>query len=62
VIKPWGEVFVDDKPRGIVTATRQLVLPEGTYRIEIRNPSGPSFNTEIEVAAGKTVTIEHKFE
>jgi non-specific serine/threonine protein kinase len=60
-IKPWGEVLVDGKSRGISPPLKTLSLPEGRHRIEIRNSTFRGYANEIEVKAGASVSIAYSF-
>mgnify|MGYP003384775882 CR=1 FL=1 len=60
-IKPWGEVYVDDKKRGLSPPLKKLSLPEGKHKIRFVNPGFPDYVTEIEVGKKKLGTIEHEF-
>jgi serine/threonine-protein kinase len=60
-VSPWGEVFVDGASRGITPPLKQLKLDAGTHRIEIRNPAGPTWTTQLDVVAGQRVTVSHRF-
>ena len=60
-VAPWGEVFVDNKRKGISPPLIRLQLPPGKVRIEIRNSGAPSFTKELTLGEGKTVHIKHKF-
>jgi serine/threonine protein kinase len=60
-VKPWGEVLVDGRARGLTPPLKTLQLPEGRHRIEVRNPVGPSLVREVEVTAAGSVAINHTF-
>ena len=60
-IKPWGEVVVDGRARGLSPPLKVLQLPEGAHRVEVRNPAGPPLVREIKVTAGGRVEISHTF-
>jgi non-specific serine/threonine protein kinase len=60
-IKPWGEVFVDGRSRGLSPPIKNLQLPEGRFRIEVRNPASATVAREVEIKAGRSVTIAHTF-
>lgn len=61
-VRPWGEVMVDGRSRGISPPLTQLTLPPGRHRITIRNPAAPEYNTTIEVKPGGAASISHVFE
>lgn len=60
-IKPWGEILVDGKARGVSPPIKELSIPEGRHRIEIRNSTFPGYASEIDVKAGSNVSIAHTF-
>ncbi len=60
-VTPWGEVFVNNKSKGISPPLTRLELPPGRVRIEIRNTGAPPVIKEIDLAEGKTVRLKHKF-
>lgn len=60
-IAPWGEVFVNNQSRGISPPLTRLELPPGPVRIEIRNTGAPTLVKELNLDAGKTVRLKHKF-
>lgn len=60
-ILPWGEVFVNGKSRGVSPPLRSLELASGAYTIEIRNTSFPAHTRRVEVRAGESVRIRHRF-
>ena len=60
-IKPWGEVVIDGRARGLTPPLKILQLPEGAHRIEVRNPVGPSLVRDIRVTADGRVEISHTF-
>jgi hypothetical protein len=60
-IKPWGEVVVDGRPRGLSPPLKVLQLAEGPHRIEVRNPAGAALTRDVKVSAGGRVEISHTF-
>ena len=61
VIAPWGEVLVDGKSRGVSPPVRELEISAGAHTIEIRNTSFPAYRERIEVKAGESIRIRHRF-
>ena len=61
-VSPWGEVYVDGKRRGIASPVATIEIPPGRHRVEIRNPSQPSFLSNVTVQAGDTQQITHRFD
>jgi hypothetical protein len=60
-VAPWGEVVVDGRSRGLSPPLRALQLSPGLHTIEIRNSTFPVHVERIQVKAGESVKIQHKF-
>jgi serine/threonine-protein kinase len=60
-VTPWGEVIVDGVPRGVSPPLTSLTLPPGAHTIEVRNPSSPPFVARVELRAGETISLQHRF-
>jgi serine/threonine-protein kinase len=60
-IAPWGEVLVDGQPRGVSPPMNRLVLPPGSYAVEVRNSAAPPLKANVEIRAGETTTLRHRF-
>jgi serine/threonine protein kinase len=60
-VKPWGTVFIDGKEKGVSPPLKKLVLPAGKHKVRIVNPSFPDYLTDINLAKGKSGTIEYDF-
>jgi hypothetical protein len=60
-IKPWGEIVVDGKRRGVSPPIKELSVPEGRHRIEIRNGTSSRYADEVDIKAGRKVSIVHSF-
>jgi non-specific serine/threonine protein kinase len=60
-IKPWGEIVIDGRPRGVSPPIKELSLPEGRHRVEIRNSTFPRYASDVQVKAGASVSITHAF-
>ncbi len=60
-IAPWGEVVVNGEVRGVSPPLTELHLPPGKHTVEVRNADFPPLKTNIEVEAGKTRTLRHRF-
>jgi hypothetical protein len=61
-VSPWGEIYVDGVKKGIAPPLTKLTLDSGKHTIELRNPSAPAYQTEVDLKAGDKVKIKHKFE
>jgi class 3 adenylate cyclase len=60
-VAPWGEIVVNGRSRGVSPPLQVLEIPAGTHRIEIRNSTFPSHVERVEVKAGETTRIRHRF-
>jgi class 3 adenylate cyclase len=60
-VAPWGEVLIDGKSRGVSPPLRTLEIPAGTHTIEIRNSTFPAHVAKVEVKAGGSIRIRHRF-
>ncbi len=60
-IKPWGTVYVDGKEKGVSPPLKRLMLPAGKHKVRIVNPNFRDHFVDVNVAAGKSGTIEVDF-
>jgi class 3 adenylate cyclase len=60
-VRPWGEVFVNGKSRGVSPPMKSLKLAPGKYKIEIRNSDLAPYADTVEVKSRETLTIRHTF-
>jgi hypothetical protein len=60
-VKPWGEVLVDGRARGLTPPLKTMQLPEGRHRIEIRNPVGPPLVRDVSITASGRIEVSHTF-
>ncbi len=60
-VSPWGEVSVNGTPRGVSPPLTQLSLAPGVHTIEIRNGAAAPLVARIEVRAGETLGLQHRF-
>jgi serine/threonine-protein kinase len=60
-IAPWGEIVVNGATQGVSPPLTKLALAPGLHTIEVRNGAAPPFTTRIEIKAGQTVTLQHRF-
>ncbi|MES2820466.1 MAG: protein kinase [Pseudomonadota bacterium] len=61
-IAPWGEVWIDGKQYGVSPPLHELRLPEGEYRVELRNASFPTAVRQMRVTAKQRTTLQHSFQ
>jgi serine/threonine-protein kinase len=61
-IVPWGEIYLDGRRLGAAPPLRDIALQPGLHRIEVRNPGFASHSRIIEIRAGDTIRIRHRFE
>ena len=60
-VLPWGEIFIDGKSLGASPPLREIRLPPGKHQIEIKNTDLPSYRQSVELEAGASKMIRHKF-
>lgn len=60
-VQPWGEVWVDGRQLGVSPPIREIQLPAGRHRIELRNASFPTHVVEVEAGASMQAQIDHRF-
>ena len=60
-ISPWGLVEVDGASSGAAPPITELTLGEGRHQIVIRNGDNPPHTVSVNVIAGQTITVRHKF-
>jgi glucose/arabinose dehydrogenase len=60
-IAPWGEVYVNGKSRGVSPPIKNLKLPPGKYKVEIRNTGFAPRVEVVQVKSREAVTIRHEF-
>lgn len=61
-VQPWGEVWINGKKRGISPPLLNLQLPPGSYTVELRNAELPSYSQPVQISAGQSVTLRHRFQ
>jgi len=61
-ISPWGEVHINGKMHGISPPLRNVDLPPGRHRIEIRNAGFPPHIEIVDARSGGRIRIRHKFQ
>ena len=60
-IQPWGDVYVNGRSVGASPPLKQSKLAPGTYRVEIKNTTLPSYVTTVEVTSKETVSVKYRF-
>lgn len=61
-VAPWGEVYVNGVSRGVAPPLADIALEPGRHRVEIRNGKLPVHRVYVQLRAGDTRRIKHKFE
>jgi serine/threonine-protein kinase len=59
-VRPSGEVYVDGKSMGMTPPMRQLRLPAGKVRLELRSGKAAHVR-EVRLKAGEVTRISHDF-
>jgi hypothetical protein len=60
-ISPWGLVEVDGASSGAAPPITELTLAEGKHQIVVRNGDFTPYTTSVNVTAGQSVTLRHRF-
>ena len=60
-ISPWGQVEVDGTSSGAAPPITELTLREGKHQIVVRNGDFAPYTTSVNVTAGQSVTVRHRF-
>ncbi len=60
-ISPWGLVEVDGAAAGAAPPITELALAEGKHQIVVRNGDFAPYTTSVNVTAGQSVTLRHRF-
>jgi serine/threonine-protein kinase len=60
-LTPWGEVYIDGKKVGISPPLGRLKLEPGKRRLEIRNRGFAPYRKTVDLKAGQSLKIRHKF-
>ena len=60
-ISPWGLVEVDGSSSGAAPPITELTLAEGRHQIVVRNGDYAPYTASINVTAGQTISVRHKF-
>lgn len=61
-VRPWGEVLINGRSRGVSPPLRELSLAPGRYQVTVRNASGGEHRMTLTVASNRPAAITHKFE
>jgi serine/threonine-protein kinase len=59
--QPWGLVEVDGAASGAAPPITELTLAEGRHQIVIRNGDYAPYTVSVNVTAGQTISVRHKF-
>jgi hypothetical protein len=60
-ISPWGLVEVDGASSGAAPPITELTLAEGRHQIVVRNGDYAPHTVSVDVTAGQTISVRHKF-
>jgi eukaryotic-like serine/threonine-protein kinase len=58
-VRPWAEIYLDDKHIDNTPLNRLLVCPAGERRLELRNPNFETYRQVLNVQKGDTLKIFH---
>ncbi|MGH8818264.1 MAG: hypothetical protein ACREX5_16820, partial [Achromobacter pestifer] len=60
-VRPWGEVLINGRSRGVSPPLRELSLAPGRYQVTVRNSSSGDHSMTLTVAPNKPAAITHEF-
>jgi len=60
-ISPWGTVEVDGATSGAAPPLTELTLPQGRHQIVVRNGDFAPFSMSVDVVAGQSISLRHRF-
>jgi hypothetical protein len=60
-IRPWAQVFINNRAVAFTPPSKSLTLAAGEHRLEIRNPAGPTYRADVVVPVGGSVDLAHRF-
>jgi serine/threonine-protein kinase len=60
-IAPWGEIYVDDRRVGVAPPLRELSVPAGRRKVEIRNADLAPHIVMLDLPEHSAVRIKHQF-
>ncbi len=60
-VRPWGEVLINGRSRGVSPPLRELSLAPGRYQVTLRNASAGDHRMTLTVTAGRPASIVHEF-
>jgi class 3 adenylate cyclase len=60
-IQPWGEIYVDDRRRGLSPPMKSLKLPPGEHQVEVRNGNFAPYKQTVVVKSNAETTVRHVF-
>jgi serine/threonine-protein kinase len=60
-VAPWGEVYVDGRRAGVSPPLAVLELEAGRHEVEIRNQAFAPHREAVNLKAGQTLRLRHKF-
>ena len=60
-VKPQAEVSVDGEHKGSTPPLAQIELASGPHTLELTAAGFPPYSTEVQVAPGERITIQHRF-
>lgn len=61
-VRPWGEIFIDGRSRGVTPPMKSLKLPPGKYKLEVKNTTFPVHAETLELKARDEITVRHNFQ
>ena len=60
-VTPWGEIYVDGKKAGVSPPMKELTVPAGKHKVEIKNLNFTPYSETIDLKAESTKNIQYNF-
>lgn len=60
-VRPWGEVLINGRSRGVSPPLREISLAPGRYQVTVRNASAGDHSMTLTVAPDRPAVISHEF-
>ncbi len=60
-VRPWGEVLINGRSRGVSPPLREISLAPGRYQVTVRNASAGDHSMTLTVAPNRPAIITHEF-
>jgi hypothetical protein len=60
-VQPYAEIWLDGERLDVDAVYHRLNRPQGSYDLELRHPAYPPHRVRVDLRAGETDTVRHRF-